>query len=448
MTQGARVGGRARGQGTPGPVPRACRGRGSRARWLSLFLAGSAGSLGAQVNLPSLPPPPEAMRDLPRLAWRQSLVLRGAARGYAVDERRGSDASIAERAGGITYLLRGARLAFRTDVTPVVYGATLGGGSTTQLAGITPVQMRLDWRWRDGDTTRFYVRSGTRPIALDTAQSQALGAAGTSTLDLDAMAFGAQPMAGVRHAVRVSLGDANSLSFRTAAEVSPRPGGVDFTYWTGTTLRGGVAWQRLLGAAASARVSADVSRSFAGDLDGRNLFPGGGNLVLDARTSGLLDGEDGRWFGAVQGFWSRPFANPNADNFARLIPQGQFGGVQALLTAEVGSLSIGPTASLLRESSAADARFLIAAPNGGRPVSNTVRKEGSGWSVAGGLTATWEVVEAVDLTLDAALTRGGVDLRQREELRAPGGRPISAIETRRENTISGGWVALEVTLRW
>lgn len=416
---------------------------------LGALLAEGQG-LGAQVNLPP-PPPLDSTRvdlDMPLVRWRQSLVLRGTARRYDVDERSGTDYGIAERAGFASYAVRGPRLSLRADLVPLQYTATPVGGASIALTGLTPAQLRVDWRWRDGDTTRVYARSGTRPAALDTVQSQALGAAGTSTLDLDAMAFGAQAMVGVRQTLRVAIDDDNAVAVRAAVETSPRPGGSDFAYWTGTTVRGGVAWQRALGPAASARVGADVARSFAGDLGGRNLFPGGGSVVLDARASGLLDGEDGRWFGAVQASWTRPFANPDADNLARLIPQGQFGGITALLSAEVGPVSIGPTLSVLRESSTADARFLVASPLGGRPLSNTVRKVGSGWSTAGGLTATWTVFDALDLTLDGAVTRGGVELRETEQLRGPGGRPIGARETRRENGITGGWLALEVAVRW
>ena len=417
---------------------------------LTAVLTASAAPAAAQV---SLPPPPAADTtpldlDAPAPRWRQTMLLRGTLRRYAVDERTATDYDIAERAGLVSYSLRGTHLALRADLVPLAYDATPAGGATTALTGLTPAQLRLDWRWREGDTTRVYLRSGTRPAVLDTTQSVALGAAGTSTLDLEAIAFGAQPSAGVRHATRVTLDDENALAFRGAVEVSPQPTGADFAYWTGTTLRGGASWQRSLGEAGTARVGVDVSRSFAGDLGGRNLFPGGGNVLFDARASGMLDGEDGRWFGAVQGSWTRPFANPNADNLARLIPQGQFGGVNAFVTADVGPLSIGPTISLLRESSSADARFLVASPLGGRPLSNTVQKTGSGWSAAVGFTATWALLDQLDLTLDGSLTRGGIDLREVEQLRGPGGRPIGARETVRTNAISGGWLALEAAVRW
>lgn len=404
----------------------------------------------AQVNLP--PPPPDTGVTLADLAtptrWRQTLVLRGTARRYDVDERSATDYGIAERAGLVSYQLRGRHLQVRAELVPLAYDATPVGGTATRLSGLTPAQLRVDWRWRDGDTTRIYARSGTRPAVLDTVQSRALGASGTSTLDLEATAFGAQPMLGVRHATRLPIDDDNAIGLRAAVETSPQPSGTDFAYWTGTTVRAGASWQRALGAAASARLGADVSRSFAGDLGGRNLFPGGGAVLLDARASGMLDGEDGRWFGAVQANWTRPFANPNADNLARLIPQGEFGGLNALVSAEVGPITVGPTLALLRESSDAEGRFLVANPLGGRPLSNTVRKSGSGWSAALGLSATWSVGDLVDVTVEGAATRGGIDLREVEQVRGPAGRPIGTRETRRENSIGGGWLALDVAWRW
>lgn len=417
---------------------------------LALLATSAVAPLAAQVNLP--PPPPTdsllAGLDVPAARWRQTLVVRGTARRYDVDERSATDYGIAERAGLLSYTLRGPQLGVRVDVVPLAYEATPASGTTTALRGLLPAQLRLEWRWRDGDTTRLYVRSGTRPMVLDTAQSQALGAAGTSTLDLEALALGAAPAAGVRHATALTLSEADRLSVRLAVETSPQPSGTDFAYWTGTTLRAGLGWQRALGPVASARIGADVSRSFAGDLGGRNLFPGGGSVLLEARASGLLDGEEGRWFGAVQATWTRPFANPNADNLARLIPQGQFGGLTALVTADVGPLSVGPTVALLREASTAEGRFLVTNPRGGRPLSNTVEKVGSGWSAAGGMTATLALGDHLDLTADATLVRGGIDLRETEQLRGPAGRPIGTRVTERANAIRGGWVALELAVRW
>jgi hypothetical protein len=275
-----------------------------------------------------------------------------------------------------------------------------------------------------------------------------LGAAGTSTLDLEAPAFGAQPALGVRHATTIALEGPWSLALRGALEHSPSPSGSDFVFWTGTTVRAGASLQRTLGALGRARVGADVSRSQAGDLGGRNLFPGGGSVTLDARAQGLLDGDEGRWFGAVQGFYTRPFNNPNADNLARLLPQGQFGGVTMLASGDFGRLQFGPTLTVLREASDAESRFTLTNPLGGRPIPGTSRKTGRGWSATGGASATLALTAQVDVTVEGAAALGGVDIREREEVRGPAGRVVRVNETRRENRIRGAWVAVEFGVRW
>jgi hypothetical protein len=411
-----------------------------------------SGTAGAQVNLPPPQPDTGALFLAPepdaRPTVRQTLLLRGTNRRYGVDERSASDYRIAEAAGFASYQVRAGRWAGRLELAPLRYTATPAGSGATAVSGLAPSNARVEFRWRDGDTTRLYLRSGSSPALLDTAQSRALGAAGTNTLDLEAPAFGAQPTVGVRHATTVSLDGPWALAFRGAIETSPQPGGSDFVYWTGTTVRAGASLQRAIGASGRARVGGDISRSLAGDLGGRNLFPGGGSVTLDARASGLLDGDDGRWFGAAQAFYTSPFANPNADNLARLLPQGQFGGINMLVSGDFGRWQVGPTLAVLRESSDAESRFTLTNPLGGRPLPGASRKLGTGWSASGGLSATLGLTDALDLTVEGAVSAGGVDIREREEVRGPGGRVVRVNETRRENTIRGAWVAFEFGVRW
>lgn len=421
-------------------------------RWVVGLAATAVGAtLPAQVSVPLPPPSDSAAVSLDEVAgsrWRQTLVLRGTLRGYTVDEATGTDYRIREQAGSAMYQLRNDRLNLRVEFTPVRYRATAQTATplATSVAGLTPMLARADWQWREGDTTRVYVRSGTRPAALDTAQSRAIGAAGTSTLDLEGGALGAQAILGVRHVAQVFTRDGLSIAVRSAIELSPTPGGTDFTYWSGTTVRAGgvVAWR--LGADGRARAGVDVSRAFADDLGGRNLFPGGGSVNLDLRAEGPLDGADGTTYGAVQGFWQIPYDNGNADVLTRLIPQGQFFGGTALLTAQVGRLDIGPTLSVFGERSRADSRFSITTPNG-RPLPGEARKTAFGWSAVAGVTATLALADAVDLTVDAGIARAGIDLRERTQIARPL-RPPVGTETRRENAIRGGTVTMELAVRW
>jgi hypothetical protein len=203
-------------------------------------LALSTTMLRGQVTVPLPPTVDSAAIELdPTPRWRQTLLLRAARRSYTIDEATATDYRIRETALSATYQLRGERFALRAEMTPVRYSATaqLAAPSRTEIAGYVPTLIRAEWRWRDGDTTRVYVRTGTSPLVLDTAQSRAIGVAGTSTLDLEAGAFGAQFVYGVRHAIRVVNRNGVSVGVRTAIEASPAPTGDDLAYWTGTNGR-------------------------------------------------------------------------------------------------------------------------------------------------------------------------------------------------------------------
>jgi hypothetical protein len=190
----------------------------------------------------------------------------------------------------------------------------------------------------------------------------------------------------------------------------------------------------------------DVSRAFADDLNGRNLFPGGGSVNLEGRADGLVDGDEGRTYLAVQGFWQIPYANGNADVLTRLIPQGQFFGASALLTTQLGPLDIGPTVSLLGERSVAESQFSLTT-QAGRPLPGEARKTAFGWSGTLGVTGTLALGNAVDLTIDVGVARAGIDLRERTLLSRPL-RPPVGTETRRENAIRGATIAAELAYRW
>jgi hypothetical protein len=409
-------------------------------------LTGAAPTLGAQVNLP-----PVAGRDtitsdlldafLDAPGWRQSLTIRGTVRRYAVNEVARADNDVREEAGFVAYDLRGPKLRLRLDFTPVRYRAIPAAGTGGRVEGLLPANARLEWRWRDGDTTRLYVRTGSRPAALDSAQSLAIGTAGTSTLDLEALAFGAQPVYGVRQTFAMPLDGPWTFGVRGALETSPVPGGTEFTYWTGTTWRAGAALTAQFDNGGLFAVGADVSRSSADSLGGRNLFPGGGATWLEGRGDVPLDGETGRVFLNALAFYSAPFANPNADQVNRLIPQGNFGGVTLGLTVDGGRVFGGPFVSYLRESSEADAR------RGGALFRADILSRGTGYASAVGASVAVKVVRGLELSVDGALTRGGTTLLQRYRISRVG-RPPAGTEIRRETDIVGGWLAAELTVRF
>lgn len=405
----------------------------------------------------SLPPPPQVADDSAFLAvpapspWRQRLAVRLGARRYVVDEAQTTDSRLTETTGGLAYALRGPRLAVRINLQPVRYAArTHGAGADRVIAGFTPAAVRLDWAWRPGDTTRVTWRGAARPAQLDSAQSVALGIAGTSTIDLDAVAFGTQPVASLRHSHVVAVAPAWRLDLHGALDVSPSPAGTAFTYWTGTTGRIGASVTRLVGDDGRLAVAADLSRSDAGDLGGRNLFPGGGTIGIAAQASGSLGDRETRSdavgrYGVLQLFWQRPFANPNADVLTRLIPQGAFAGASGSLSFDLGRVEVGPQASWLVETSSAEGRYTVG--TGVRALQGELAKTGRGTAAMLGLIGTLDLPRGLTLSVDATYTAGAVHLQQRQRIALPG-RPGVGTVTRRDNTIRGGALLIELTARW
>jgi hypothetical protein len=388
----------------------------------SLTCGVTARSACAQANLPSAVRRdslgPDTLFGMPvvapaRSSWRQAIYLRGVVRWYDVGSPAGIGRYIDERAGAFTYQVRGPRFAARLDANPLTYETTQAG-VTTNLAGLTPVSVRLEWRWAPGDTSRLFARGATTPRTLDSTQTAAIGAAGTSTVELDAVSLGAPAAIGIRQTYGISLGDVWSLSLRGSVETSERPGGSLSVFWTGNTVRAGAAVIGLWPSSARIIGSVDVSRSFADSLGGRNLFPGGGTVMLDVRAQGPLDGSDGRFFGQAQTFFSRPYGNTRADQPNRLIPQGDFFGANTTVSAEVGPVLIVPTVSTVVEIGRAQARRLFARS----------QFRGLGWSVAGSLAVIIPLSRYVDITPEIGLLGGNVS----QEYLATTINPLTGVE--------------------
>ncbi|MES3035583.1 MAG: hypothetical protein V4813_16395 [Gemmatimonadota bacterium] len=303
-------------------------------------------SLIAEIMADTLPEVTSVRRTAP--TFRQSITMRPVSRRYRVGE-----IDAAEQGMYTSYVSRFRRATLRMDITPVSYRgdtSTTAARPQVSFGGATPISGRLDLVLRSADTLRVFTQSASMPGMLDAADVQALGAVGTSTIDLDAAALGVAARTGIRYAVSQPLGSGGvSLSFRGGVEYEPKPTGTSVVSWRGTTLRGGVGVSK---ATASTIIGSgvEVTQSVTDSLGGRNQFPGGGSLTVDARLLHFA-GAEGRGLVALNGFFARPLAIQRPDVATRRIPIGDFMGATASFAIPVSAWSLLPTFSVLRESS-------------------------------------------------------------------------------------------------
>lgn len=362
-----------------------------------------------------------------RPSSRQSFTVRPIVRRYTVGA---IDAT--EQAAYASWLSRFNRATLRVDFTPLSYE---GDTSVTadrpkvSFGGASPVSGRLDLRLRSSDTLRLFAQSASFPAQLRAEQSQALGAVGTSTIDLDAAALGVAARFGGRYALTQAIGRTGvSLTLRGGVEYDPKPTGDDAVSWRGTTVRGGVG---VAHAADNTTVGASVemTRSYTDSLKGRNLFPGGGLMNVEARLLRFF-GRDGTGLFTLNGFYSRSVDIERPAVATRIIPIGDFMGGTASLAIPAGPLTVLPTVSVLRESSQAEARV------------NRVptRIDASGTTATASLGLLVPVGRYLTLTPEVGGAVGTVG--QTTSARFP-------LRTRQQSfsdAIRGSWASLEITL--
>ncbi len=270
----------------------------------------------------------------------------------------------------------------RVSGTPVSLDA-----ASSRVQGVTPIRARLDLVLRAGDTLSLYGRRGSTPRTLDSAETRALGAAGTSVIDLSSLSLGIPSQIGVRGRWSFPVGTV-VLGLSAAAERELAPPATGRVFWQGTTVRGGANVTGFAGNQ-TLTVSADISTSRADSLGGRNQFAGGGAVSLGAATTGAVNASGSASFSGDV-FYVRPFGNERNDQPTRLIPQGSFSGINGLLLLEAGALTWNPTVTLLSESSSAS----LLTMQGTLPSRTSLR--GSAWSLAAGLS--------VDVPFGASVT--------------------------------------------
>ncbi len=364
---------------------------------------------------------------VPAPRFAQAFTIRPTYRRYTVGGVRAS-----EQSSNASWVGSFGRSALRIDLTPLSYtGDTTAtaGRPSVAFSGVTPVSVRLDLTMRSRDTLRVFAQSMSSPAALSAAEAQAIGAVGTSTIDLDAGALGIASRVGMRYALTQPLGESGmSLSMRGGVEYDPRPSGSDAVSWRGTTVRGLLGVSRAT-EATTVGASVELTKSFTDSLEGRNLFPGGGQLTVDARLQRYF-GSDGTGFLTVSGFYSTPIDIERPDVATRLIPIGDFTGATAAAAIPVGALTLLPTVSVVRESSNARASF------NGIPAT----LDASGTTATASLGVAVPVGRWITVTPEVGGAAGSV------------GQTVSARFPRRTRSqsfsdpIRGGWVTLEVSI--
>jgi hypothetical protein len=384
-------------------------------------------STGAQQPADSLVRRGDSVRRAePRAGLHQAIVLGATVRSYRI-----GDTTVNERVGGATYSLSAGRLRLNLDGSALRYAA-----APDTISGSLPGSARVDYLLRPGDTVSVFARTASRPGALSSRQTAAVGSAGTSTLDLDAFQLGTPPVGGGGVALAFPVGSL-VLGVRGGLEAEPRPTGSNPVYWRGTTVKGGLS---LTGASGDNQLtgSVDVSRSSGDSLGGRNLFPGGGTVSLELVSqlsipSPFDELRDEQWPLRTVVFYSQPFNDTRADQPDRLVPRGSLLGGLASLLLPVGGGALTPSLQLLHESSADDL------------VQGAVRSriDASAWTASLGLGATVPLGDNLDLEPAAGYTTGNVTADFTQNLVTRRGRGL-ARSSGFNDSIRGGWLTLEL----
>ncbi len=374
--------------------------------------------------------------------FRQSFSIRPTFRRYSLGTVKAE-----EQASASSWIARFPRATLRLDLTPVSYSgdtSLTAGRPQASVSGVSPVTGRVDVRLRSADTLRIFGQSTSFPGALSTADAQALGAIGTSTVDLDAGAIGIAARIGTRYTLTQPVGDNGvSLMLRGGVEYDLKPGGAEVVSWRGTTLRAGAGISRAT-ISTTAGALVEVTRSFSDSLGGRNLFPGGGALTLDGRLLRFV-GADGTGFVSANAFYSRPLGIERPDQPTRLIPIGDFAAVTLAGAFPVRELTLLPTVSLMRESSSATAQVNGTVVNGVVLNRLTTQLNASGFTSSVSLGLAIPLGRFVSVTPEVGGAFGTVSQTVSSSFPRRIGRPIVRSQGF-SDPIRGGWFALEISI--
>ena len=345
------------------------------------------------------------------------------------------DSTVTEQNTTFAYDLSVKRVHLGIAGTSVNYGAP---GHTVN--GLIPTTWTLDWRFHEGDTLSFVGRIGAQPAGLDSTQVAALGLSGGALVDLQSASFGMRPMTGVHAVVTLPAGDL-SFVLRGGLEIEPRPADGARTYWTGNTVFGGVT---LSGAAGAGRLSGslDLSTSSADSLNGKNLYPGGGEFSAHVDLHMPFDNPVTTGAEAWTTDWSAKLTNPISDTRNdqpnRRIPYGPITELTGALSVPIGAGSLGATLDYLSTSATANGRV------GPATASTNASSSASIFTIDGSipLFAGLELQPQVGFaTGNSSLTVAGAARRPGRPARAPAASGVSV-----STPLSGGWFGLTLSL--
>ncbi len=386
-------------------------------------------SLIAAVLADTLDLDADTLSLLPSSApFRQLFTIRPTFRSYAI-----GNVNASEQASYASWVGRFSHATLRLSFTPVWYSGdastTATNGPQVGFSGVSPISGRLDIPLRRADTLRVFAQSASFPGALSTVDAQALGAVGTSTIDLDAGAIGIAARTGIRYTFTQALNDSGvALTLRGGVEYDPKPSGTEAVSWRGTTLRGAIGIGRTVNDGAIG-LSVEFTKSYADSLGGQNLFPGGGTLNFETRLIHFFGAEQAGFF-SLNGFYTKPIGIQRPDVPTRIIPIGDFIGATAASAIPVGRVTLLPMVTVLRETSNA------AAIISGRRTT----LDASGQTGAVSLGVSIPIGHAVTITPEVGGAFGNV------------GQTVSAQFPRRvrstsfSDPIRGGWFALEFSV--
>lgn len=386
----------------------------------SLIAAVLADTLDLDADTLGFLPPPAP--------FRQSFTIRPTIRAYSI-----GNVNASEQASYASWVGRFQRATLRLYLTPVSYKGDTSTAATARpqvgFSGISPISGRLDISLRRADTLRVFAQSASLPGALSAIDARALGAVGTSTIDLDAGAIGIAARTGVRYTFTQALNDSGvALTLRGGVEYDPKPSGTEAVSWRGTSLRGGVGISRIVNDGAIG-LSVEFTKSYADSLGGRNLFPGGGTLSFDTRLIHYFGTEQSAFF-SLNGFYTKPINIQRPDVVTRIIPIGDFIGATATLAIPAGRVTFLPVLTVLRETSKAST--IVSGRN------TTLDAHGQTGAVSLGLSIP--LGHVVTITPEVGGAFGNV------------GQTVSAQFPRRvlrrsfSDPIRGGWFALEFSV--
>jgi hypothetical protein len=357
----------------------------------------------------------EAVRD-ERTGLRavaQRVTIRAGLRTYSL-----GSTEVSEALALTTYSLRRDGMRLR------VAGGTLrfANGDRLTIAGVAPLDARLDLAVGARDSVRVGVRVPSSPMTLSGPQVAALASVATATVDLSSVEFGTQASFTAGYARTHPLGASVVVSGTIGADYEPRPSSARWSYWRGTTLRGGARVSGVVGPSQwSARV--EVTRSFSDSLAGRNLFQGGGTVLVRTGVASYV-GDADQLVLDVSAFYFRPFSTERTDALSRRVPVGDFVGGSAIGIVPLGVLLVTPTFVITRESSHAAAGSTLS--------------RASGWATLSSLAVDVPLASRWSLTPELGYAKGSL----RRDIGDVGTAPGFGIT----ESLTGWWLAADVSV--